>query len=69
MFVCVCVYVNGYAASSQAPPVKCVTVGELVALGELCDRRPLLLQNMHCSPTTLLSLNVTQTAGDAHTLR
>lgn len=59
------VFVTGYAASSQATLLCCVSAGEL---GEICDRGPLLLQNIHCSRTTLLILNVTQTAGDADSL-
>ena len=43
----------------------CVSVGEL---WELCDRGPLLLQNTDYSRTTLLILNVTETAGDADSL-
>lgn len=37
-------------------------------LRELCDRGPLLFQNIHCSCTSLLTGNVTQTAGNAASL-
>ncbi len=43
----------------------CVSAGKL---GEICDRGPLLLQNIHCGRTTLLILNVTHTAGEADPL-
>lgn len=60
--VCVCHWIQRLVTGDSA---MCVSVGEL---GELCDRGPLLLQNIHCSLTTLLILNVTQTAGDADSL-
>lgn len=55
------VFVTGRTVFAQAGPSATRLGGEL---RELCDRRPLLFQNSHCSRTTP-SRNVTRTAGNA----
>lgn len=58
-------FVTGHTVSLQTGPSAMRLGGEL---RELCDRGPLLFQNIHCSCTTLLIGNVTQTAGNAASL-
>lgn len=56
---------TGHTVSSQTGPSAMRLGGEL---RELCDRGPLLFQNIHRSRTTLLIQNVTQSARNAASL-